>query len=78
MKLVENLGDVHFSDAKGACGTWDICAPQAILEAAGGYMNYLNGEKIEYTGQRKLNRHFIATRTRDHMDYMLENLPSLI
>ena len=40
---------------------WDIAAPQAVLEAAGGYVTSLRGETLVYGGPDVLNPHFVAS-----------------
>lgn len=34
-------------------GEWDFCAPQIILEEAGGIMTHINGEKIKYNNEKQ-------------------------
>ena len=76
MKLVENIGDLHLTN-KNRLGTWDVCAPQAILEAAGGVIVGTDGKPIEYVGQRKVGRDIYVTRTEEQKNYMLERLGDL-
>lgn len=44
---------------------WDTAAAQAILEGAGGTVFELNGNRLVYGKQSKLNPSFIATATKD-------------
>jgi 3'(2'), 5'-bisphosphate nucleotidase len=72
MKIAENIAQVHFSDKPyGAC-TWDECAPQAILEGAGGHLEFLDGSPITYVGQGLLGRRIIAASTREIMERVQE------
>lgn len=46
---------------------WDSCAPQAILEAAGGYMTGIDGARIDYRmGPMHHPTGLLATRGMDH------------
>lgn len=67
MELVEGKADVHYLGKYNHAGTWDICAPQAILEAAGGVIRYIDGEKIMFSGQRTLENRIVAGRTRSQV-----------
>ena len=53
IKVAENIADFNFSEG-GKASTWDICAPHAIIAAAGGIVKYSNGNEIKYFGQRSL------------------------
>src|SRR3989338_6114470 len=63
MRVVENTADLHLTNKNNSCSTWDLCAPQAIVEAAGGYVSYLDESSIQYTGQRKLGKYFVIAKT---------------
>ncbi|MFT7615400.1 MAG: 3'(2'), 5'-bisphosphate nucleotidase [Candidatus Woesearchaeota archaeon] len=60
MKLVDKIATVTLGNFQGKGGTWDICAPQAILEAAGGVVRKSNLERMTYIGQRELPGVIIA------------------
>ncbi|MES1918667.1 3'(2'),5'-bisphosphate nucleotidase 1 [Bonamia ostreae] len=50
---------------------WDTCAPQAILEAAGGIFTKPNGENIEYSDENVENEEgFIATLDGEHAQFV--------
>lgn len=57
---------------------WDACAPQALLEAAGGRMGTLNGGVLEYGGgDVRLTRGLLATHA-SVFDAVVERLGSLV
>ena len=68
MYLAENKADIHMNEEMHHCSTWDLCAPQAVLEAAGGMVKFLDGTAISYQGQRKLNNYFLAARDQKTFD----------
>jgi len=59
MKLAENRADIRISEYIGT-NTWDLCAPQAIAEASGIELRYINGKKIVYNRQRMLEQRYMA------------------
>jgi 3'(2'), 5'-bisphosphate nucleotidase len=40
---------------------WDTCAPQAVLEAAGGTVRTFDGEELGYGKPGWENPHFVCT-----------------
>jgi len=57
---------------------WDACAPQALLEAAGGRMGTLDGGLLEYgSGDVRLTRGLLATHA-SVFDAVVERLGSLV
>lgn len=58
MMIAEGRGDFHIEHTN----TWDLCGPQAILEAAGGSVSYLDGSSVTYHGQRELKMPHIAAK----------------
>ncbi|MFH0714424.1 MAG: 3'(2'),5'-bisphosphate nucleotidase CysQ [Candidatus Diapherotrites archaeon] len=62
LKLVENIADLHLSHT--TFSTWDVCAPHAILESAGGFLEYYDGSPVEYFGQGEMGKHLIAARSK--------------
>src|SRR3989344_1258457 len=60
MKIAENLADLRITEKEGIISTWDVCAPHAILKAAGGDIRYLDGSPLKYHGQRALGRRYAA------------------
>ncbi|MBI5469888.1 3'(2'),5'-bisphosphate nucleotidase CysQ [Candidatus Kaiserbacteria bacterium] len=49
--VVEGEADMTWSP--GALGQWDLCAPHAILEAAGGILTDTFGKPIQYQGSSR-------------------------
>ena len=78
MKLVHNLADLHFNEQPDHCGTWDLCAPHAILEAAGGLVQFLDGEEVTYHGKEKFGKYYLCARTPELMQYGQEKLRYLL
>jgi 3'(2'), 5'-bisphosphate nucleotidase len=79
MRVAEGFATAHTTDGYRKCGTWDLCGPQAIVEAAGGYVATLNNEKVKYTGQRYFGLDFVVTNS-ERMgklvgDTMVRHLP---
>ncbi|MFA6035796.1 MAG: 3'(2'),5'-bisphosphate nucleotidase CysQ [Candidatus Micrarchaeia archaeon] len=74
-KHVSSKGSLGVKLAEIACGNaelywnfqnlsiWDVCAPQALLEGAGGTVSDLQGKALDY-GSRRLGTGFIATNGR--------------
>jgi 3'(2'),5'-bisphosphate nucleotidase len=57
---------------------WDACAPQALLEAAGGRMGTLDGGVLEYgSGDVRLTRGLLATHA-SVFDAVVKRLGSLV
>ncbi len=57
---------------------WDACAPQALLEAAGGRMGTLDGNELEYgSGDVRLTRGLLATHA-SVFDAVVERLGALV
>jgi len=77
MRVVENTADLHLTNNNNSCGTWDLCAPQAIAEAAGGYVSYLDGFAITYNGQRKLGKYFVVAKNEELGKYAANIFSSL-
>lgn len=46
--IAEGLADIHWSE--GPLREWDLCAPQIILEEAGGRVSDMHGNRIFYEG----------------------------
>lgn len=62
-KVAEGIADLHFT-VDTACSTWDVCAPQAIVEEAGAYVSYTDGQPITYISQRKLGKTFVVANSK--------------
>lgn len=68
MKIVEGSADVHLTNNNNSCSSWDLCAPQAIVEAAGGIVRYVDGSPFLYQRQQKLGKYFIAASSSELAD----------
>lgn len=68
MSIANGISDAYVKPYKEYGGSWDICAPQIILEEAGGIMRYLDDTKITYHRQKEIGRRFIAARNRETFD----------
>ena len=68
MKIVDNLADVRVSSSEFRIGTWDTCAPQALVEAAGGFIRYFDGSRIKYMGQGKIAQRYICTKSQEQFE----------
>ena len=63
MKIPENRADVRVVESRMGPSTWDLCAPHAIVEAAGGVMQCFDGP-ISYRRQGRLGKYYFAARNR--------------
>lgn len=51
------------------CKRWDTCAPEAVLEAAGGQLTDINGERYSYNKETDVQNSggvFAVARKEDH------------
>ena len=58
-RLAEGAADLY--PRFGRTMEWDTCAPQAVLEAAGGTVRTVDGEELLYGKPRWENPHFVCT-----------------
>jgi 3'(2'), 5'-bisphosphate nucleotidase len=68
LKVAEDLADLYIigtPDRQNKCGTWDLCAPEAILEGAGGVIMFEGDKLLEYVAQRKVPGCYVAARDKD-------------
>ena len=63
MRIAEGVANLYVKTRKDSGGTWDVCAPQAIVEAAGAYVATVNGVPLTYDGQRKLDTQIVVAST---------------
>lgn len=61
-RLAEGVADLY--PRFGRTMEWDTCAPQAVLEAAGGTVHTLDGEELRYGKPGWENPHFVCTGRR--------------
>jgi 3'(2'), 5'-bisphosphate nucleotidase len=58
-RLAEGIADLY--PRFGRTMEWDTAAPQAVLEAAGGTVRTVNGERLHYGKPNWENPHFVCT-----------------
>jgi 3'(2'), 5'-bisphosphate nucleotidase len=58
-RLAEGIADLY--PRFGRTMEWDTCAPQAVLEAAGGTVRTLDGDELRYGKVSWENPHFVCT-----------------
>jgi len=58
-RLAEGIADLY--PRFGRTMEWDTCAPQAVLEAAGGTVRTFEGEELRYGKPGWENPHFVCT-----------------
>ncbi|HEY7580006.1 MAG TPA: 3'(2'),5'-bisphosphate nucleotidase CysQ [Acetobacteraceae bacterium] len=63
-RLAEGVADLY--PRFGRTMEWDTCAPQAVLEAAGGTVRTFDGEQLRYGKPGWENPHFVCTGRADH------------
>jgi 3'(2'), 5'-bisphosphate nucleotidase len=74
--IAERDADVY-ATATNMLGEWDICAPQIILEEAGGIMTGLHGEKITYNNPDPHNPHGILAAAKSLHPVILKKLKAV-
>ncbi|MBI4919564.1 3'(2'),5'-bisphosphate nucleotidase CysQ [archaeon] len=74
MRLVENKADLRITERPDMCSTWDLCAPHAVIEAAGGIVSFLDGNRVDYHGQGKIGKQYVAARSKEYLDYARKRL----
>lgn len=65
-RIADGIADLCIGGKRES--TWDVCAPLAILNAAGGSYGYLNGGTMVFRGQDKMNDRIIYASSNDHFD----------
>jgi 3'(2'), 5'-bisphosphate nucleotidase len=60
MKIVEGLADFRISGPKN--NTWDVCAPEAIFRAAGGYVRGLDDRVLRYERQSGVGMEIVMAK----------------
>ena len=58
-RLAEGIADLY--PRFGRTMEWDTCAPQAVLEAAGGTVRTFDGDELRYGKPGWENPHFVCT-----------------
>lgn len=66
MKIADDYADIHISSSR--CGSWDVCAPHAILLSAGGVASYSDGRDITYGSERKMKDRIVFARNRNLLE----------
>ncbi len=77
MKLAEGRAAIRVGESSRGTNTWDLCAPQAIVEAAGGLVRFVEGDRIEYRQQAGLGRRYMACVSQSLLDKSIETYRSL-
>lgn len=70
MRIAEGVANVYIKPRKESGGTWDLCAPQAIVEAASASVAKMDGTPMHYHGQRELGTEIIVASSRELLDYV--------
>ncbi|MBI2102354.1 3'(2'),5'-bisphosphate nucleotidase CysQ [Candidatus Woesearchaeota archaeon] len=74
MQIAEGTGTLHLKYRARSGGTWDICAPQAIVEGAGGCVTYADGSSVRYHGQRNLEEQIIIVAAHARLNEHAQDL----
>jgi 3'(2'), 5'-bisphosphate nucleotidase len=72
VKIAEGIANVHITDGGNKYNTWDLCAPHIIAKEAGAYVADLNGNPMEYLGQRNLGKELVVANTRELGEYVAQ------
>ena len=78
MCVAGGMADVYLKEDKHSGGTWDLCAPQAIVEAAGGYVAYADGTPVRYSGQSNLEGRLVIARNETVGKYVSEMMEKYV
>ena len=71
-KIAEKKADIYYN-TNGYTSIWDTCAPQCILEAAGGKMTDIFGNNLVYNTENvKNDRGVLATNNRSHKEIVAQ------
>lgn len=71
--IVERKADVY-ATMTDTLGEWDICAPQIILEEAGGVMTGLRGEKLTYNNNNPRNPYGVLAGSKNIHTLLLKKI----
>ncbi len=74
MQIAEGTANLHLKYRASSGGTWDICAPQAIVEGAGGHVVYADSSPVTYHGQRDLEEQIIIVAANAKLKEYAESL----
>jgi len=75
--ITEQEADIYLHLSPGT-KQWDTCAPQIILEEAGGKLTDLFGQPVRYNGVRVDNRNGIVATNGAAHEMVIENLKPLL
>ncbi|MFH1400389.1 MAG: 3'(2'),5'-bisphosphate nucleotidase CysQ [Nanoarchaeota archaeon] len=73
MAIAQGNADIRISDVPNRAHTWDLCAPHAILRAAGGYLSSLAGD-VDYHGQREIGSPHVMAASEESLRQGLDAL----
>lgn len=75
MSIAQQKTNLRVERRNGIFGQWDVCAPQAILESAGGVVTSLDGSNLLYsTGSPFLQTGFLAADSKERISKATEVL----
>lgn len=76
-RIASGEGDLHVN-TNFRCSKWDTCAPQIILEEAGGKVTDIDGKPLDYKQiGLKWQRSFVGTNGKLH-EIVLKNIKSVL
>jgi 3'(2'), 5'-bisphosphate nucleotidase len=73
LKLADGEADFHLIDSPKV-KPWDICAPHAILQEAGGQVSHADGTQVTYQQGAIGKKAIFFTRTNKQLSYSLDKL----
>jgi 3'(2'), 5'-bisphosphate nucleotidase len=76
-KIAENIADMHIS-LSGKASSWDICAPQIIVEEAGGIISYSDGRPVTYHRQHAMDGYIIVAKNQKSWDLAAEAVRKVV
>ncbi|MDP2629038.1 MAG: 3'(2'),5'-bisphosphate nucleotidase CysQ [Nanoarchaeota archaeon] len=66
ISITENKADIFFTVVTNS-NTWDFCAPQIILEEAGGIVEYVDGEEVFYANITRFPKNLVFGKTKEQI-----------
>lgn len=61
MKIAEGRSYLRVSEKEYMLKSWDMCAPQAIVEGAGGIFSHMDGKPIHYDETGNVGTRYVVT-----------------
>ena len=77
IEIAKGNATLFLSAPETTMNLWDLCAPQIILEEAGGRMTYISGSPVDYAGNLTVKEGVVASNGTIH-DYVIGKLRGVL